>query len=555
MLSEELVKQYNKVRSHTDKSLLCHAPFVNINFEQNGHMRACCYNVDHVLGIYPQNSIADAWSGAKAEELRNYIRSNDLGGGCRACEELIESKNYNGSKSLHYDLYAPQSDNPIYKVLNALLPKKEPNGFSLPKTFEFELSNTCNLECEMCTGYFSSSIRKNREKLPPLPNPYDDAFVEQVAQFIPHLSEMKFLGGEPFLIDVYHKIWDKAIELNPNVRIHITTNGTVMNQRVRELIKKLNCSITVSIDALEPANYERIRAGAKYTRVMENINEFMKMAKEKNNLFSLAICPMTVNWHELPDFVTFANEKDIDTHYNTLWRPEHLSLRFMKPRELRKAILFLESKKFPATTWRQKLNVKRYNEVVLTLKYWLNEAVEASMKSIYIGCDEKNLLTYLPAEQIARDITLLTLKEQMDILGYDNYPNIEKILESEQKEFTDKDQSLEVSMQTLSERSPAKEFMLGYFTALTALQKIYYSQKIDAKQFEGKVAELKERVIALEAIHPSIIEGTVSGNPLKGVTQISGQPIELIVSSFIKGTPKANAKPIFMGTSFQPEHS
>ena len=552
MLSREIVKQYNKVRSNTDKSLLCHAPFTNINFEQNGNMRACCYNVDHVLGTYPVHSIADAWNGKKAEELRDYIRANDLGGGCRACEELIESKNYQGSKSLHYDLFAQQSNNPLAVLLRALSPKAEAEKDKLPKVFEFELSNTCNLECEMCTGYFSSSIRKNREKLPPLPNPYDDAFVEQVAQFIPHLDEMKFLGGEPFLIDVYHKIWDKAIELNPGVRIHITTNGTVMNQRVRDLVQKMNCAITVSIDALEPANYERIRAGAKYERVMENIKEFMRMAKEKGKLFSLAICPMTINWHELPDFVVFANENDIDTHYNTLWRPEHLSLRFMKPRELRKAIAILESRKFTVSTARHKLNVKRYIEVVSTLKYWLNEAVQASLKNNYLGCDEKTLLSFLPVEKTARSITLLTLKEQMDILGYEKYPEIENILATELGEFTGNEEPLQSVYQKIARSYTAQQFMLSYLTALGSLQKIYFSQTIDTGQFQNKIAGLKEQVLDMESIHPSIIERAVQVNVLKAVNGIHKHEAGLIISSFINGVPEANTKPAYSVTSFNP---
>jgi MoaA/NifB/PqqE/SkfB family radical SAM enzyme len=78
-----------------------------------------------------------------------------------------------------------------------------------PRVMEFELSNECNLECVMCNGYFSSSIRKNREKLPASVSPYNDQFVDELDQFIPHLTDAKFLGGEPFMIDIYLKIWER----------------------------------------------------------------------------------------------------------------------------------------------------------------------------------------------------------------------------------------------------------------------------------------------------------------------------------------------------------
>jgi MoaA/NifB/PqqE/SkfB family radical SAM enzyme len=79
-------------------------------------------------------------------------------------------------------------------------------GVVMPKVMEFELSNECNLECVMCNGSFSSSIRKNREKLPPIISPYNDDFVNELDAFIPHLTDAKFLGGEPFMIEIYLKI-------------------------------------------------------------------------------------------------------------------------------------------------------------------------------------------------------------------------------------------------------------------------------------------------------------------------------------------------------------
>ena len=39
------------------------------------------------------------------------------------------------------------------------------NSSKYPSVLEFELINTCNLECVMCTGEYSSLIRAKREKL------------------------------------------------------------------------------------------------------------------------------------------------------------------------------------------------------------------------------------------------------------------------------------------------------------------------------------------------------------------------------------------------------
>lgn len=58
-------------------------------------------------------------------------------------------------------------------------------------------------------------------------SPYNDAFVEQLEEFIPHLKELRFNGGEPFLINAVFRIFEKVEKLNPKLKIVIATNGTV----------------------------------------------------------------------------------------------------------------------------------------------------------------------------------------------------------------------------------------------------------------------------------------------------------------------------------------
>ncbi|MBK8698401.1 MAG: hypothetical protein IPN29_02155 [Saprospiraceae bacterium] len=162
-----------------------------------------------MLGIYPRTSVKEAWYGAAADTLRQYMVDGNLDGGCKLCHLAIESGNYSGTKARYYDGYAHSID---YTKKNGLLKWFGKQSFKVlpPKVFEFELSNVCNLECVMCDGYFSSSIRQNREHLPPLSNPYDDKFVDERAEFLPGITDLKFLGGEPFLIDAYLKIWERV---------------------------------------------------------------------------------------------------------------------------------------------------------------------------------------------------------------------------------------------------------------------------------------------------------------------------------------------------------
>ena len=117
-----------------------------------------------------------------------------------------------------------------------------------PQRMEFSISNACNLECVMCTGIYSSAIRAHREKLPPTQKFYSDEFIESLRKYLPHLSWAKFLGGEPFLITEYYRIWEMMIEDAPLAKCHITTNGTRYNGRVEKFMNDLDFAFAVSLD-------------------------------------------------------------------------------------------------------------------------------------------------------------------------------------------------------------------------------------------------------------------------------------------------------------------
>ncbi len=369
MLNQDILKAYNASRQTANKSLLCHAPFVNINFEPNGNMVACCYNRKEVLGKFPKQTIKDAWTSAAAEKLRNNIRNNDLGGGCNTCQELILAGNYKGTKAYHYDefAHAPSTTDKLKSMLGI-------NNLGMPRILEFELSNTCNLECTMCSGHFSSSIRKNREQLPALENPYTPAFVEQLTEFLPYLTDMKFLGGEPFLIDIYYDIWEKIIEINPRIKVHITTNGTILNNRGKRILEQLNVAIILSIDSLDKETYEGIRVNAKYDRMMENLTFFKNLVREKGTYLTFAVCPIISNWQTMPEMLSVANQEGINLHFNVVWAPEYLSLQYLEKDTLLEVITCFEAALPTKTnTATATNNVAVFKEFIGTLRYWLTE--------------------------------------------------------------------------------------------------------------------------------------------------------------------------------------
>ena len=184
----------------------------------------------------------------------------------------------------------------------------------------------------MCSGILSSGIRKNRDKLPPLPQIYDNSFRLQMREFIPHLKELRFNGGEPLAQKIVLDICEDVAELNPTLPVCMATNGSVYNKRVQYLMDKCNLYFNVSIDSLQKDRYAEIRINGNLDVVLNNFKLFRDYRKQKNDSgrpregISIMVNPMRNNWEEMVDFGVFARDNDANLWFNTILYPENLAL-------------------------------------------------------------------------------------------------------------------------------------------------------------------------------------------------------------------------------------
>ena len=120
---------------------------------------------------------------------------------------------------------------------------------------------------------------------PPLPRLYSEAFFESLRKYLPHVRQLKFLGGEPFLISEYYSLWDRLIADGLSVSCHVTTNGTQYNKRVERVLEHVRMGFAVSMDGATKATLEAIRGNARYEEVMENAQRFREYARERKTWF------------------------------------------------------------------------------------------------------------------------------------------------------------------------------------------------------------------------------------------------------------------------------
>jgi MoaA/NifB/PqqE/SkfB family radical SAM enzyme len=365
MWSNDILADYQASRDQrTDRSVLCHAPYVSLNFEQNGNVTACCYNRSFVLGTYPRQSVSEIWNGASARALREAFLDNEEAPGCDLCFHQLQNRNFGGVLMRNFDQY---SEDPLYR------PALDPTS---PRVLEFEIANTCNLECVMCTGYWSSSIRAHREQLPPLHSPYDELFVEQLEQYLPSVKGAKFLGGEPFLIERYYDIWERFARLNPDAQLAVTTNATFLPKRARALLEELRVGFAVSLDGFTPETYESIRQNARFDAVMANVNYLLDLTHRRGTELSIAICPMTYNWREIPALLEFCEERKLGLHFNMVLKPAEASLGGLPAEELAEVIEYLERVRPSAEGSSGERNRREWEGLLSQLRGWHRDKVD-----------------------------------------------------------------------------------------------------------------------------------------------------------------------------------
>lgn len=361
-VDEEIIREYNNIRTIEQRKYLCHAPFKSMTFFHTGYVLVCWYNKLFPIGKYPNDSVHDIWFTGRAEKLRKFILHNDLSYGCADCRKNLTNRDFYAAGAWRYDFLPEITDN-------------------YPVSVDFQISSTCNLQCIMCSGELSSNVRINREKKELYKNPYDDDFFRQIEPFIPHLKDASFSGGEPFIANEFFRIWDMQIALNPGVRNSVTTNGNILNEKVWSYLDALSFNISLSLDAITEETYRKIRVKGDFNKVISNMMKYVDYTTKKGTEFAVKICVIRQNWHEIPKLADFLNEKNISFLFNSVFFPPYCSLWNLDSKKLKEIIACWKEHQLSDDTFIRKQNAERYYDLVRQAEIWYDEALKREQKN------------------------------------------------------------------------------------------------------------------------------------------------------------------------------
>lgn len=145
----------------------------------------------------------------------------------------------------------------------------------MPSGLHVNVSATCNLGCKMCP-YLDVHDAAG----------YDQEMSEETfSALLPSLRWLPSLhlsgSGEPFFNRHVVRFVEMARAVNPRIDVDITTNGTLLTERLaRELVRVKLTRLVVSIDGVSEKTVGAIRIGINLPKVIANLKTLAAVKKE-----------------------------------------------------------------------------------------------------------------------------------------------------------------------------------------------------------------------------------------------------------------------------------
>ena len=184
--------------------------------------------------------------------------------------------------------------------------KKNIQGLK-PSCVVIKTSQDCNLRCKYC--YAEGGKQKESIHVRTVLTLFDQLVVNNNSDI-----DCVFHGGEPLLcIDLIEEIIQniKSKYYGPRIKFKIQTNGTLINNKVIQLIKKYNIDIGISIDGYKSLNdYTRVfgDGSSSYPKVIEGMQQLF----DNNILFGILCLITKHNVNHITDILEWCKDMGLD---------------------------------------------------------------------------------------------------------------------------------------------------------------------------------------------------------------------------------------------------
>jgi radical SAM protein with 4Fe4S-binding SPASM domain len=190
--------------------------------------------------------------------------------------------------------------------LKELYHDKTPILGAYPVKLTIQTTEKCNLRCIMCR--YKRPINGLMEM------PYE-LYKKVASEVLPYLIEIHPTNiGEPLCTSWFPRLCQDLKEFG--VLLDLTTNGTLLDRKILLTLLPILSDIKISIDGADKDTFENIRRGAKFKRVLANIEQAVELREElelsNEPTITIQMTLMRSNFQQLPKMVELAQSLGID---------------------------------------------------------------------------------------------------------------------------------------------------------------------------------------------------------------------------------------------------
>ncbi|ABW18132.1 GTP 3',8-cyclase MoaA [Alkaliphilus oremlandii] len=170
------------------------------------------------------------------------------------------------------------------------------------------ITDLCNLRCQYCMPAEGICKKDHKEVLT----------LEEITDIVKAgvglgIDKVRITGGEPLVRNGIVEFIQMISNIDGIKDIAITTNGILL-PRYAEALKEAGLKrVNISIDSLNPDKYREITRGGDLSKVLEGINECIRLGLTPVKLNVVAIGGY--NDDEIEDFIQLTMDKPIDVRF------------------------------------------------------------------------------------------------------------------------------------------------------------------------------------------------------------------------------------------------
>jgi len=281
----------------------CATPFQKLDVLDGGTHLCCASWLTQSAGDL---GTADQWEDVWNSSVAQDIRASIFDGSFRYCNKTACPHIGNNSLPTKTEMAARSGKwRDIVENERVALPVG-------PEQVTLAYDDSCNLSCPSCRVEKYAANSADRER-------YDQLQENAILPMLRDTKQVDITGsGDPFASKNFRRLMERLTAADyPDLRIQIMTNGMLMTPREWERFPSLHNGrvsiMRVSLDAATGATHEKLRRGARWPVMLENL-AFIRELRKKGEIGLLVFaCAVQVdNYHEMGDLIDFAHEYGAD---------------------------------------------------------------------------------------------------------------------------------------------------------------------------------------------------------------------------------------------------